>query len=131
MPRDRKRQSIDDRVRLEHMLEAARDASQFVVGRSRADLDTDAMLLRALTNAVQEIGEAAANMSDEGRARVPNLPWGQIVAMRNVLVHVYWGVDRNRLWMTATSDMLILIEAIEAARINWPLPEPPKDERSS
>lgn len=113
------------------MLEAARDASQFVVGRSRADLDTDAMLLRALTNAVQEIGEAAANMSEEGRARVPNLPWGQIVAMRNVLVHVYWGVDRNRLWMTATSDMLILIEAIEAARINWPLPEPPKDERSS
>lgn len=75
MPRDRKRQSIDDRVRLEHMLEAARDASQFVVGRSRADLDTDAMLLRALTNAVQEIGEAAANMSDEGRSRVPNLPW--------------------------------------------------------
>ncbi len=86
------------------------------------------MLLRALTNAVQEIGEAAANTSDAGRARVPGLPWGQVVAMRHVLVHVYWGVDRDRLWITATDDVPVLIAALESACALWPLPEPPKDE---
>jgi len=70
------------------MLEATRDASRFVSGRQRSDLDTDAMLLRALTNAVQEIGEAAARLSDQARERVPGIPWGQVVAMRHVLVHV-------------------------------------------
>jgi uncharacterized protein with HEPN domain len=83
------------------------------------------MLLRALMHAVQEIGEAAANTSDEGRRRVAGLPWGQIVAMRNVLVHVYWGIDRPRLWATAIQDVPVLIRAIEAAVVNWPLPEPP------
>ncbi|GMU83168.1 MAG: hypothetical protein AMXMBFR47_30390 [Planctomycetota bacterium] len=127
MPRDRKRQSIDDRVRVEHMLEAARDVRQYATGRERADLDHDSMLLRAMTNAVQQIGEAAANMSDAGRARVPGLPWGQIVAMRHVLVHVYWGVDLDRLWATATGDIPVLIKVLEAACADWPMPEPPPE----
>lgn len=122
MPRERKRSLVDDRVRVEHMLAAARDAAAFIKGRSRADLDSDALLLRGLTNAVQQIGEAAANLSDAGRGRVPGIPWGQIVAMRHVLVHVYWGVDRDRLWSTATNDVPILIAALEAACAGWPLP---------
>lgn len=125
MPRDRKRLSIDDRVRIEHMLEAARDVRQYVTGRVRADIETDSMLLRAMTNAVQQIGEASANISEAGRARVPGLPWGQIVAMRHVLVHVYWGVDLDRLWATAIGDVPMLITALEAACAGWPMPEPP------
>lgn len=130
MPRDAgnpQRAAIADRVRIEHMLEAARDAHRFVSGRVRDDLRTDTMLLRALTNAVQQIGEAAANISDVARARVPDLPWGQIVAMRHVLVHVYWGVDMDRLWATATQDVPVLIAALESACADWPMPSPPND----
>ena len=83
------------------------------------------MLLRALTNAVQEIGEATANLSDAARARVPGVPWGQFVAMRHVLVHVYWGVDLDRLWATVTRDLPVLIAALESACASWPMPEPP------
>ncbi|MBU6413204.1 MAG: DUF86 domain-containing protein [Planctomycetes bacterium] len=125
MPRENKRGPDDDRIRLQHMLEAARDVQSFIQGKQFEDLEHDAMLLRALMHAVQEIGEAAANTSDEGRNRVTGLPWGQIVAMRNVLVHVYWGIDRKRLWATAIGDVPVLIAAIEAAVVNWPLPEPP------
>ncbi len=127
MQPERGRARIDDRVRVEHMLEAARDIQAYVKGRSRTDLDRDSMLLRALTNAVQQVGEAAARISDEGRARAPSLPWGQIVAMRHVLVHVYWGVDLDRLWATATGDMPVLISALEEACVTWPLPRPPME----
>ncbi|MCC7388913.1 MAG: DUF86 domain-containing protein [Phycisphaerales bacterium] len=116
--------SIDDRIRVEHMLIAARDAVQFINGRQRQDLDTDAMLLRALTNAIQEIGEAEARLSNDARDRAQTGPWGQIVAMRHVLVHVYWGVDRERLWVTATSDLPTLIADLETACKDWPLPDP-------
>ena len=68
MPHDRKRLPIDDRVRIQHMLEAARDIRQYILDRTRSDLDTDSMLLRAMTNAVQQIGEAAVNVSDEALA---------------------------------------------------------------
>lgn len=84
------------------------------------------MLRRALTNAVQQIGEAAARVSDDGRRRAPAVPWGQIVAMRHVLVHVYWGIDNDRLWMTATHDIPLLTQSLEAACSNWPMPEPPQ-----
>lgn len=127
MPRDRRNLPIDDRLRIEHMLEAARDVQQYIAGRTRPDLETDSMLLRAMTNAVQEIGEAAANPSDDGRARVPGIPWGQIVAMRHVLVHVYWGVDHDRLWATATADIPALIAALQTACQGWPMPEPPRE----
>jgi uncharacterized protein with HEPN domain len=65
------------------MLDAARDAAVIVAGRTREHLAADMPLRRALVNALQEIGEAAARVSEEGRARVPALPWGQIVAARN------------------------------------------------
>jgi len=91
MPRDPERFPLDDRLRMQHMLDAAHHVTMFIQDRSRRDLDTDPMLVRALMNAVQEIGEAAARISDAGRERADDVPWGQIVAMRHVLVHVYLG----------------------------------------
>lgn len=83
MPREGPYRALGDRVRVQHMLEAAQQAMEFIRGRSRDDLESDAMLTRALMNAVQEIGEAAARITPEGRARASRLPWGQIVAMRH------------------------------------------------
>ena len=64
MPRDPDRFPLDDRLRMQHMLDAAGHIMSFVAGRSRQDLDRDVMLVRALMNAVQEIGEAAARIRD-------------------------------------------------------------------
>lgn len=122
MPRRQPPDLPDDRIRAQHMLDAARQALSFIEGRSRTDLDTDAMLLRALLHATMEIGEAAARMSEPGRARIPGLPWGPIVETRNILVHVYWGVDRDKVWATATQDLPALVSAVEAAITDWPLP---------
>jgi uncharacterized protein with HEPN domain len=128
MPRDPDRYPLDDRLRIQHMLDAGRDVVSFINGRSRADLDRDVMLVRAMMNAIQEIGEAAARVGEVASARVPDLPWGQIVAMRHILVHVYWGVDRDRLWKTATEDVPVLIKLLEQATNEWPIPEKPPAE---
>jgi len=71
MPRDPARGGPNDRERLQHMLDAARDVSEYVCGRVRGDVDSDSMLRRALVNALQTIGEAAARVGDTGRARLP------------------------------------------------------------
>jgi len=84
-----------DRERFEHILAAAKDAISYVKGCSRADLDTDSKLLHALVHCVQVIGEAAARTTDEGRARVPALPWPKMVGMRHILVHAYYNIDRD------------------------------------
>ncbi len=92
--------SPDDRWRVRHMVDAAEQALAFVRGRQRADLDTDAMLRLALTRAVEIVGEAAAQVSDAGRNACPDVPWMQIVGMRNRLVHAYFDINADILWDT-------------------------------
>ena len=74
----------EDRIRVLHMVEAARTARQFIAGRQCSDLDSDQMLLFALVRgAIEIIGEAASRISAETRAANPAVPWASIVAMRN------------------------------------------------
>lgn len=75
----------EDRVRLQHMIDAAEAAIRFVKGKQRADLDRDQMLLFALIRAVEVLGEASAKLSDDTRLLDSRIPWGAIVSMRNRL----------------------------------------------
>jgi uncharacterized protein with HEPN domain len=50
------------------------------------------------------IGEAAARISDELTGRYPQIPWPQIVAFRNILIHAYFGIDWNEVWKAAKVD---------------------------
>jgi uncharacterized protein with HEPN domain len=97
--------SPDDRIRLQHMLDAITAASQFVEGRKRSDLDADQMLVFALVRAVEIVGEAASKPSSEGRQELSAVPWSSIVGMRNRLVHAYFDVDLEILWNTVTQAL--------------------------
>jgi len=98
MPRKAKQDPAGDRDRFEHMLGAAQDAIAFAQGRTRADLDRDALLRRGLVNCVQVIGEAAARTTDADRRRATALPWAKMVGMRHILVHAYFNVDWDTIW---------------------------------
>jgi len=102
----------DDRTRLQHILEAADIVTRFVRERNRSDLDGDEMLLLALVRALEIIGEAANNVSAEGRATLPDLPWGQMIGMRHRLVHAYFDVNRDIVWATATRAVPPLAERL-------------------
>ena len=103
-----------DRVRLIHMLWAARQARGFAEGRGRDDLDADAMFRRATVSCIQEIGEAASKVSESTRSAVPSLPWRQIVGMRHQVVHAYFQVNHGMVWQVVEHDLPPLIAAIEA-----------------
>lgn len=107
--------SPDDRWRISHMIEAAEQALSFVSGRCREDLDTDVMLRLALTRAIEIVGEAAAKVSEQGRAELPDLPWQQVVGMRNRLVHAYFDVNLNILWDTVHLALPPLIDKLKPA----------------
>ena len=103
-----------DRVPLRHMRDAARDARTLAHNRTRADLDTDLALPRALVWCITVIGEAASQLSPEGRAALPELPWASIVGMRNRLVHGYYEIQLDRVWDVVIDDLPPLIAALEA-----------------
>ncbi len=105
--------SPDDRWRLLHIVEAIEQAQVFVRHRTRDDLERDTMLRLALVQLVQIVGEAAARVSEAGRAELPGLPWAQITGMRNRLVHAYFDVDRSILWDTVQLALPPLLNQIK------------------
>jgi uncharacterized protein with HEPN domain len=63
---------------------------------------------------VAMLGEAASRVSDVTRTRLTDVPWGEIVGMRNQLIHGYWSIDPDELWRTIEKDVPSLIDALEA-----------------
>lgn len=51
------------------------------------------------------IGEAVKNIYEEVREHRPDIEWKEIMAMRNILVHEYWGIDESVVWNTVTKDL--------------------------
>jgi uncharacterized protein with HEPN domain len=103
-----------DRVRLEHMLDAALDAARFVSGKSVEDLLQDRLLLLGIAKAIEIVGEAARHVTDHTRSSLPQLPWPQIVGMRHRVVHSYFDIDPALVFDTATQDLPALIDALRA-----------------
>lgn len=103
----------DDLIRMQHMLEAAKEALSFTRGKQRKDLDSDRMLTLSIIKAIEMIGEAASKVTEESRNLHPEVPWSSIIAMRNRLIHVYFDVNLDRVWDTITDDLPPLIAILE------------------
>lgn len=103
----------DDDVRISHMLDYSREALELSKGRSREDLDTDRTIELALVRLIEIIGEAASRVSEEARDSKPEIPWSQIVSLRNRLIHGYDSVDLDILWEIIQGDLPDLISKLE------------------
>jgi uncharacterized protein with HEPN domain len=62
---------------------------------------------------VETIGEAAARVSQEGQEKYAEIPWREVIGMRNRLVHGYDSVDLAVLWDTIELDLPPLIAQLE------------------
>ena len=109
----------DDAIRLQHMLDATLDATldalSFIVGKSRTDLDSNRMLALSLVKSVEIIGEAASKVSAACQARYTDIPWPEIIGMRNRLIHAYFEIDLDIVWHTVTEELPPLVWELKEA----------------
>lgn len=106
----------DDRVRLQHMLDAARKALRVAAGHRREDLDVeDEPLPDALVRLISVIGEAANRVSPATRSKLGDIPWPDLVGMRNRLVHGYFDIDLDILWATVQDVLPDFARRLESA----------------
>jgi uncharacterized protein with HEPN domain len=62
---------------------------------------------------LQVIGEAANYLSDDLTTKYSDIPWADIVGLRNLLVHQYFGIDLERVWETVEHDIPVLKSRVE------------------
>ena len=105
----------DDRLPMHQMLEHAREAMEFVRGRSRAELESDRVLQLALAHLLLIVGEAATRVSPAGRVRFPEIPWSEAIGTRNFMAHGYDRMDYDVIWDTIAEHFPALVVALERA----------------
>jgi uncharacterized protein with HEPN domain len=95
------------------MFDAAKEAASFIQEEERASLDVDRKLVLALMKSIEIIGEAATKITKECQEDLPQIPWPNIIGMRNRLIHAYFDVNLEILWKTVTEDLPGLIDELE------------------
>ena len=95
------------------MLDAAQEAVSFARGRTREDLGTDRQLVLSVIMDIAILGEAATRISDAAREQSPEIPWDEIIGMRNRLIHAYFDINLDIVWRTLQEDLPGLISLIE------------------
>lgn len=102
-----------DRKRLSQMLEGAKFAVDSAQGKQRSDLDDDRQLTLSLLKSLEMVGEAAAKVTRECQMGCEPIPWEQVIEMKQQVVHAFWDIDRDWIWERVTTELPLLIEALE------------------
>ncbi|MEW6356841.1 MAG: DUF86 domain-containing protein [Planctomycetota bacterium] len=94
----------DPKERLQDIMDAIARIERHAA-RGREAFERDELIQVWIVHHLQVIGEAAARLGQDFHDAHPELPWIQVVAMRNVLVHEYFGVDFEEVWKTVERDL--------------------------
>jgi uncharacterized protein with HEPN domain/predicted nucleotidyltransferase len=88
-------------------------AEHFAQGRTFQNLRDDLMPLYAVTRCLEIISEASRRLSEEMKARHPEMPWREMAAAGNFYRHNYEDVLPRRVWKTLREDLPLLRAVIE------------------
>ncbi|MBE0582241.1 MAG: DUF86 domain-containing protein [Desulfofustis sp.] len=101
----------DDSVYLVHIEDAIANIQGYVVG-GRETFLANKMIQDAVIRNLEIIGEAVKKISPATRARAPEVPWKQISGLRDVLIHDYFGVDLDTVWLVVENRLPVLMSQI-------------------
>jgi uncharacterized protein with HEPN domain len=95
----------DDTVYLRDILDAIYQIEEYLKGISHEAFRQDKMRQDAVVRRLEIIGEASRNLTTEFQAQHQEVPWQEIIGMRNKIVHDYFGVDLQTVWDTVEDDL--------------------------
>jgi len=97
-----------DRQRLVHILEAIDEIQLYTLNTDLRVFLENSMMRFACVKQIEIIGEAANAITNETKALFTDLEWKQIIGMRHILVHEYFGIDFDLIWQVVINDLPVL-----------------------
>ncbi len=103
----------DDTVYLHHILDAIQRIQTYTHDVSKEKYIQDGLLQDGVVRQLEIIGEASTNLSEEFQERHSEIPWGQIIGLRNRIVHAYFDINLDITWDIVHDDIPELKQQIE------------------
>lgn len=103
----------EDRIRIQHMIDAAEEALSFVSGIDKSKFTEKRILILSVIKDVEIVGEAASKISEQIKLKYSEIPWKDIIGMRNRLIHGYFDVNINLVWNTTKYNLPPLINSLK------------------
>jgi uncharacterized protein with HEPN domain len=104
---------MTDREYLAHIEAAILEIKAHTAGMTQEAYEADSKTQRAVERNLQIIGDAAHKLSKAFRQAHPDVPWEDVYAARNVVVHHYFGVNQRILWDIVQSDLEPLLKKVQ------------------
>ena len=98
---------------MEDISAAIEKIERYIDGMVKDNFTTDDKTIDAVVRNLEIIGEAARQMPEAFKETNKDIPWGQIMGLRNRIVHDYFGLDLEMIWYIITSDLPELKERIQ------------------
>ena len=114
-----------DAAYLWDMLDAALAIKEFTAEMKYDQYIRDKRTGMAVERAVEIIGEAARNITEDFKQVHPEIPWAGIIGQRNILAHKYFALKHERIWIVVTEYIPALIDKLES--LIPPLPSEAED----
>ncbi len=92
------------------MIGFAENVILFTEGMNQATFESSRLNYDATLRNLELIGEAATHIPDDIRNRNQSIPWRQVIATRNQLIHGYLGIDNDILWSIIHDDIPDLLK---------------------
>ena len=92
-------------VYLDDIFESIERIEEYIKGKSKDDFVKDVLLQDAIIRRFAIIGEAIKQIPKDVKSQHPEINWREIAAMRNILIHEYFGIAFDRLWKAIVEDM--------------------------
>lgn len=93
---------------LQDTIDAMTKSMEFVEGMEYEDFIHDDKTIFAVIRAIEIIGESVKNVPDDLKRDYPEIPWREMVGMRDKLIHGYFGVDQRRVWKTVKEEIPLI-----------------------
>ncbi len=102
---------MGDVARILHIIDACEELLSYTADSSKSDFETNSMMRFACIKQLEIIGEAANHVSAATQSRFNEIQWRQIVGMRNIFVHEYFGVDTALVWDIIQNNIPSLLKS--------------------
>ena len=102
------------RFYIDDMLEFAQKVLDYTEGYDQAEFERSRLHYDATLRNLELIGEAAMHVAQHVRDFAVDVPWRQIIATRNRLIHGYLGIDNDILWSIIRDDIPPLLDRLRS-----------------